>query len=71
MVEVRRREKESTGSLLRRFTRKIQQSKLLIDARSNAHRVRLKSKTKKKKDALRRVIKRKEYERLRKLGKIS
>jgi len=70
MVEVRRRDKESTGSLLRRFTRKVQQSKILIEARSHAHRKRPKSKTKKKKDALRRIVKRKEYDRLRKLGKV-
>lgn len=69
MVEVRRREKESTGSLLRRFTRKVQQSRVLLDARKKAHRTRPKSKTKVRKDALRRVIKRKEYDRLRKLGK--
>jgi len=69
MVEVRKRDKESTGSLLRRFTRKVQQSKILLEARSHAHRMRAKSKTKKKKDALRRIAKRKEYDRLRKLGK--
>ncbi|OGZ46328.1 MAG: hypothetical protein A3F26_03385 [Candidatus Ryanbacteria bacterium RIFCSPHIGHO2_12_FULL_47_12b] len=71
MVEVRRREKESTGSLLRRFTRKVQQSRVLIDARAHTFRSRPKSKTKKQRDAVRRVQKRREYERLRKLGKIS
>jgi len=70
MVEVRRREKESTGSLLRRFTRKVQQSRVLLEARSHVHRSRAKSKTKKKKDALRRIVKRKHYDHLRKLGKI-
>jgi small subunit ribosomal protein S21 len=69
MVEVRKREKESTGSLMRRFTRKVQQSRVLLEARKRAHRARPKSKTKKRKDALRREIKRKEYDRLRKLGK--
>ena len=71
MVEVRRREKESTGSLLRRFSRKVQQSRILLEARKNAHRSRPKSKTKKQRDALRREQKRKEYNRLRKLGKIA
>ncbi|MBI2053010.1 MAG: 30S ribosomal protein S21 [Candidatus Ryanbacteria bacterium] len=70
MVEVRKREKETTGSLLRRFTRKVQQSRILLEARTHAHRMRPKSKTKKHKDALRREAKRKEYERLRKLGKV-
>ncbi|MEK7630660.1 MAG: hypothetical protein AAB417_01345 [Patescibacteria group bacterium] len=69
MVTVLKREKETTGSLLRRFSKKVQQSKILLKARSLNVRSRPKSKTKKKKDALRRVTKRKEYDRLRKLGK--
>ncbi|MEK7642930.1 MAG: 30S ribosomal protein S21 [Patescibacteria group bacterium] len=69
MVEVRKREKETTGSLLRRFTRKVQQSRILLDVRGSAYRTRPKSKTKKKKDALKRLEKRKHYDRLRKLGK--
>lgn len=71
MVEVRRREKESTGSLLRRFSRKVQQSRILLKARSLAHSTRPKSKMKKRKDALLREKRRKEFDRLRKLGKIS
>ncbi len=70
MVEVHRREKETTGSLLRRFTRKVQQSRILLEARSHAFRSRPKSKAKKRKDAHKRDLKRKEYNRLRKLGKI-
>ncbi|MEK7150733.1 MAG: 30S ribosomal protein S21 [Patescibacteria group bacterium] len=69
MVEVRKRDKESTGSLLRRFTRKVQQSRVLLDARKRKHATRPKSKAKKHKDALRREVKRKEYDKLRKLGK--
>ena len=69
MVEVRKREKETTGSLLRRFTRKVQQSRILLEARGQAFRVRPKSKTKKRKDALKRDLKRREFNRLRKLGK--
>jgi len=71
MVEVRRKEKESVGSLIRRFTRKVQQSRVLLEARGNTYRSRPKSKTKKQKDALRRISKRKEYQRLEKLGKAS
>jgi ribosomal protein S21 len=70
MVEVRKREKESTGSLMRRFTRKVQQSRVLIKARAQVYRTRPKSKTKKQRDALRRMAKQKEYDKLRKLGKI-
>lgn len=71
MVEVRKREKESTGSLMRRFTRKVQQSRVLLEARSLAYRERPKSKIKKRKDALRREVRRKEFDRLRKLGKVA
>ena len=33
MVEVRRRDHETTGAMLRRFTRRVQQSGILIRAR--------------------------------------
>jgi ribosomal protein S21 len=70
MVEVQRKEKESTNALARRFTRKIQQSRLLQAARALRYRERPTSRTKKRKDALRRIAKAREYEILRKLGKI-
>ena len=70
MVEVQRKEKESTNALARRFTRKVQQSKLLMIARGLRYRKRPTSRTKKQKDALRRIEKTKEFEKLRKLGKI-
>ena len=71
MVEVRKRDKETTGSLLRRFTRKVQQSKVLLEARTHSRRSRPKSKMKKRKDALKRLERRIEFERLRKLGKVT
>lgn len=70
MVEVRRHEKESVGSLFRRFTRKIQRSGILLRARSLAFRKRKKSKTRVRKDALRRLEARKRYVYLEKMGKI-
>ena len=70
MVEVRKREKETTGSLLRRFTRRVQQSRILLEARRKEYRWRPKSKFKKRKEALTRETRRKEFERLRKLGKL-
>lgn len=33
MVEVKRRERETTGAMLRRFTRRVQQSGALLNAR--------------------------------------
>lgn len=69
-VEVKRRESESIGGLLRRFTKKIMRSKVLIEARSRQYRGRTKSNYKKKKEALRRMAWQKDMERQRKLGKI-
>ena len=70
MVEVRRHEKESSGSLLRRFSRKIQRSGILLRARSLAFRKRKKSKTRIRKEALRRLEARKRYLYLEKMGKL-
>ena len=33
MVEVKRRERETTGAMLRRFTRRVQMSGVLLNAR--------------------------------------
>jgi len=69
-VEVKRKESESVGGLLRRFTRKIQRSKVLVEARKRQYRSRTKSSFRKKKEALRRIIWQKDMDLQRKLGKI-
>ena len=70
MIEVKRKEKESTGSLLRRFSKKIQQSGLLLQARGSRFREKIKSRTERRKNALRRneIVAEKEYQR--KIGKL-
>lgn len=70
VVEVKRKESESIGGLLRRFTRKIQRSKVLVEARSRQFRERSKSGFRKKKEALRRIAWQKDMAKQRKLGKI-
>ncbi|MBI2582683.1 30S ribosomal protein S21 [Candidatus Azambacteria bacterium] len=70
MVEVRRRERESISSLLRRFTRRVQQSGILLTARRSRFFEPAPSKRKIRESALRRVVLRAERERLRKLGKL-
>lgn len=70
MIEVKRKDNESTGSLLRRFSKRIQQSGLLLQARSSRFRDKDKSKTERRKSALRRNQVVAEKERLRKLGKL-
>jgi len=70
MIEVRKKENESTGSLLRRFSKKVQQSGLLLQARSSRFIEKVKSREERKKSALRRNQVVAEKERLRKLGKL-
>ncbi|MEK7160972.1 MAG: 30S ribosomal protein S21 [Patescibacteria group bacterium] len=53
-VEVRRKEKEPVGSLLRRFTRRVQQSGVLLTARRGRFFVKAKTKRQVKASALRR-----------------
>jgi len=70
MLEAKRRENESVGGLLRRFTRKMQRSGILIDARAGQYKERFKSEFKKRKEAIRRIKWQENMARLRKLGKI-
>jgi ribosomal protein S21 len=69
-LEIKRREKESVQSLVRRFTRAVQQSGILVRAREKMYRDREKSEDLKREAALRREELRKKYEKLKKLGKI-
>lgn len=67
-IEVRRKQGETTRSLLRRFTRRIQQSGVLIRARKSRFREKDKTKRERRASALRRVRIVAEKEKLRKLG---
>jgi len=67
---VTKKQKESTGAFLRRFSRVVQQSGVLMRARNNQYRSRPKTERAQKKDAIRRIAKRREMDKLRKLGKI-
>lgn len=69
-IKIKKIERETSQSLSRRFTRAIQQSGVLLEARSNRFFHRPKSKTARKKAALRKQALRKEYARLKKLGKL-
>lgn len=71
MVEVRKRENESAGSLLRRFSKMGQMSGFLDRARETRYRKRAKSAFTKKKEALRRIKWEQEMRQKRKMGKTS
>ncbi len=70
-LEILKQERESSQSLVRRFQKRIQQSGLLLRARKIRFRQRRKSEQMKKRAALRREELKKEYEKLKKLGKIT
>ncbi len=70
MVEVRRRDNETTGAMLRRFTRRVQQSGVLLHARKGKFHTSKPTKRVKRERALRRLQMTKERTRLEKLGKL-
>lgn len=70
MVEVYRRDNESTESLVRRFMRRVQQSGVLLQARKVQFFTRKKSKRKVREAAMRRAKLQAERERLVKLGEL-
>jgi ribosomal protein S21 len=67
-IEIRKKAGETTRSLLRRFSRRIQQSGVLIRARKARFRAKERSKRERRDSALRRVKIGKEKEKLRKMG---
>ena len=71
MIQARRKDRESTGAFLRRFSRKVQQSHVLQKARKARFVEPTKSKRKVKEGAIRRFNIASEKKRLFKLGKIS
>ena len=70
VLEVKKKERESSQNLVRRFTKRVQQSGILRRARKTRFRHRKKSKNMEKKAALRRGKMRVEYEKLKKIGKV-
>ena len=70
MIEVSREQNESNSSVLRRFSKKVQGSGIVKRLKGMRFSERALSSYKKKKSALKRLTRRNEYERLKKLGKI-
>jgi ribosomal protein S21 len=69
-LEVKRKEKENVQNLIKRFTKAVQKSGILIRAREKMYRDRNISEEKKKRRALRREEMKKYYQKLEKLGKL-
>ena len=70
MVEVRKRDNESTEGLMRRFSRRVQHSGVLLQARKIRFHMRKKGRRKMREDAIRKAGIQTERERLIKLGEI-
>jgi len=68
-LEVKKQQRETPQALIRRFTKRLQQSGILLRARRVRFRQRSKSRQMKKRAALRREETKKEYEKLKKLGR--
>ncbi|MEK7588257.1 MAG: hypothetical protein AAB438_00375 [Patescibacteria group bacterium] len=70
VIEVKKNPNENNMSILRRFSRKVQESNIIQKVKGSRYNERKESKIKVKKGTLKRLGKRKEMEKLRKLGKI-
>ncbi|MDP2909658.1 MAG: 30S ribosomal protein S21 [bacterium] len=68
-LEVKRQERETSQGLLRRFSRRMKQSGILLSARKIRFFERKKSEQMKKRSALRKEQLKKEYEMAEKMGK--
>jgi hypothetical protein len=67
-LEIKKEGRETSQNLIRRFSRRMKQSGILLRARKARFKEREKSKQMKKRSALRREELKKEYEKLEKLG---
>lgn len=70
MVQVTRRENESSIALIRRFSRRVQRAGIILEARKSRFRSQKQNKNERRKAAQRREKIKKERKRLYKLGKL-
>ncbi|PJA86701.1 MAG: hypothetical protein CO141_03370 [Candidatus Moranbacteria bacterium CG_4_9_14_3_um_filter_42_9] len=69
MIEVKKKDRETSESLIRRFGRRVQQSGVLMQARKIRFRKDEKSKTEMRQGAMYKVKVKKIVDRLKKMGK--
>ncbi len=70
-IEVKKNNNENNQSLLRRFSRRVQESGMLPKVKQNRYNQRQKSKLVVKAGTLKRLARRKEVERLKRMGKMT
>ena len=71
VIEVKKNPNENNAGILRRFSRRIQESNIIQKVKGNRYNERKESKLKVKKGTLKRLGRRREIEKLRKLGKMA
>ncbi|HOC53836.1 MAG TPA: 30S ribosomal protein S21 [Candidatus Pacearchaeota archaeon] len=69
-MKIQKQQKETSQSLVYRFTKAVQKSGVLTEARKRRFQERIKSGNLKKRAALVKLTKTKKFEKLKKLGKI-
>jgi len=69
VIEVKRNTNENNSGVLRRFSRRMQESGIIRKVKDSRYNVRKESKLKAKNSALKRMTRRKEIEKLKKLGR--
>ena len=69
VLEITKQERETNQSLIRRFTKRLRESRILVGAKKSVFRQRKKSKQIQRRNTLRRLEKQREYQRSVKLGK--
>ena len=69
-MQIIKRPKESTTSLIRRFTQRVRESGILLDAKKSRFYDQGLSRNRRRTNALERVRSRKERQKLRKMGRI-
>ncbi len=70
VVEVQKNSNENNTNLMRRFSRKVQETGIIQKVKSKRYNTRPPSKLAIKEGALKRMARRKEYNKLFKLGKV-
>lgn len=70
MIEVHKKDNESNEGLIRRFTRRVQSSGVLLLVKKGRYHERKKNKNQQKSDAIRRARYRLKQDYLRKIGKL-
>lgn len=69
-IRIIKQKKENSADVAKRFIKTVKKSGVLLEMRSKAHKVRVKSKNMRRRAALNRIASQERYEKLKKLGKI-